>query len=107
MHYYGMLNYLQLGNEQSARVEARKVYNGMIDRHPAAIVRCANVADVIAVVGYAHEQGLDLSVRSAHVSTVGPQAVDVFYVQETHAGRLSDERASAAAHAVRSALRGS
>ncbi|QIK76983.1 [protein-PII] uridylyltransferase [Nocardioides piscis] len=51
--------------------------------------------------------GLDLSVRSAHVSTLGPQAVDVFYVQETHAGRLSDERASAAAHAVRSALRGS
>ena len=47
---------------------------------------------------------LDLSVRSAHVTTLGPQAVDVFYVQESGAGRLSDERASGAAHAVREAL---
>jgi [protein-PII] uridylyltransferase len=50
--------------------------------------------------------GLDLSVRSAHVTTVGPQAVDVFYVQETGAGALTDERAAAAAHAVRRALGG-
>ena len=48
--------------------------------------------------------GLELSVRSAHVATLGPQAVDVFYVQENGAGRLSDERASAAAHAIRHAL---
>jgi [protein-PII] uridylyltransferase len=48
----------------------------------------------------------DVSVRSAHVSTVGPQAVDVFYLQEQGAGRLSDERAAEAAHAVRGALPG-
>ena len=48
----------------------------------------------------------DISVRSAHVSTVGPQAVDVFYLQEQGAGRLSDERAAEAAHAVRGALLG-
>jgi [protein-PII] uridylyltransferase len=47
---------------------------------------------------------LDLSVRSAHLTTLGPQAVDVFYVQELGAGVLSDERAAAAAHAVRRAL---
>lgn len=46
-----------------------------------------------------------ISVRSAHVSTLGPQAVDVFYLQEEGAGRLSDERAAVAAHAVRDALR--
>jgi [protein-PII] uridylyltransferase len=46
----------------------------------------------------------DLSVRSAHVDTLGPQAVDVFYVQESGAGALTDERASEAAHAVRHAL---
>ena len=49
---------------------------------------------------------LDLTVRSAHVDTLGPQAVDVFYVQETSAGVLSDHRAADAAHAVRAALTG-
>lgn len=47
---------------------------------------------------------LDLSVRSAHVATLGPQAVDVFYVVEPGAGALTDERAASAVHAVRSAL---
>jgi [protein-PII] uridylyltransferase len=47
---------------------------------------------------------LDLSVRSAHVSTIGPQAVDVFYLQEPGAGALTDERAASAAHAVRREL---
>ncbi len=47
---------------------------------------------------------LGLAVRSAHVDTLGPQAVDVFYVQEEGAGALPDERAADAAHAVRSAL---
>ena len=46
----------------------------------------------------------DLSVRSAHLTTLGPQAVDVFYVQEPGAGVLSDERAASAVHAVRRAL---
>ena len=47
---------------------------------------------------------LHLTVRSAHVTTVGPQAVDVFYVQEPGAGVLSEERAASAVHAVRRAL---
>ncbi len=47
---------------------------------------------------------LDLSVRSAHLTTLGPQAVDVFYVQEPGGGVLSDERAASAVHAVRGAL---
>lgn len=48
--------------------------------------------------------GLDVSVRSAHVSTLGPQAVDVFYVQEASAGALSETRAAEAAHAIRRRL---
>ena len=49
---------------------------------------------------------LDITVRSAHMDTLGPQAVDVFYVQEAHAGTLSEDRAAEAAHAVRAALGG-
>ncbi|MFT3871273.1 MAG: [protein-PII] uridylyltransferase [Nocardioides sp.] len=48
------------------------------------------------------QQGI--TVRSAHVDTLGPQAVDVFYVQEADAGVLSESRAAQVAHAVRSAL---
>ncbi len=46
----------------------------------------------------------DVWVRSAHLTTLGPQATDVFYVQEPGAGALSDERAASAVHAVRRAL---
>ncbi len=49
---------------------------------------------------------LDLSVRSAHVTTLGPQTLDVFYVQELGAGPPSDHRAASAVHAVRRALGG-
>ena len=35
--------------------EARKVYNGMIDRRPRLIARCADVADVIAAVHFGRE----------------------------------------------------
>src|SRR5262245_7170961 len=34
---------------------ARQVYNGMINRHPRLIARCANVADVIAAVHFARD----------------------------------------------------
>jgi hypothetical protein len=42
---------------------ARRVYNGLIDRRPAMIVRAAGVADVIAAVNLAREHRLPLAVR--------------------------------------------
>lgn len=50
---------------------ARKVYNGMIDKHPKLIVRCADTADVIAVVKYARENNLLLAVRGGGHSGAG------------------------------------
>lgn len=47
---------------------------------------------------------LGMTVRSAHVDTLGPQAVDVFYLCEWGAGPLGERRAAEAAHAVRRAL---
>jgi FAD/FMN-containing dehydrogenase len=43
--------------------EARALYNGMIDKRPALIARCADVADVIATVNFARETGVDLAIR--------------------------------------------
>jgi FAD/FMN-containing dehydrogenase len=43
--------------------QARRVYNGMIDKRPALIVRAADVADVISAVNFAREQHLLLAVR--------------------------------------------
>jgi FAD/FMN-containing dehydrogenase len=51
--------------------EARKVYNGMIDKRPAAVVRCTGTADVAAVIGVARSEGLDLSVRGGAHSAPG------------------------------------
>ena len=50
---------------------ARHVYNQNIDRSPALILMCADVADVIAGVNYAREQGLDLSVRGGRHNVAG------------------------------------
>jgi [protein-PII] uridylyltransferase len=68
-------------------------------------VRTADRPGVVHLVCAALAR-LDLTVRSAHVDTLGPQAVDVFYVQESAAGALGDTRAASAAHAVRDALSG-
>ncbi|WP_426750380.1 FAD-binding oxidoreductase [Myxococcus sp. Y35] len=43
--------------------ESCRVYNAMIHKHPALIVRCADVADVIAAVAFAREHRLTLAVR--------------------------------------------
>lgn len=51
--------------------DARRVYNQNIDRSPALILMCADVADVIAGVNCAREQGLDLSVRGGRHNVAG------------------------------------
>jgi FAD/FMN-containing dehydrogenase len=56
--------------------EARHVYNAMFDKRPAFVVRCVDVADVIAVVNFARETGLPLAVRGGAHSAPGFGTVD-------------------------------
>jgi len=51
--------------------DARGVHNGMIDRHPAAVVRVANVGDVMAAVAHARDNDLPLSIRGGGHSAPG------------------------------------
>ncbi len=43
--------------------EVRAVYNGMIDRRPAAIVQCRDAADVSSAVRFAQRHGIEIAVR--------------------------------------------
>jgi FAD/FMN-containing dehydrogenase len=56
--------------------EARAVHNGMINKQPALIAHCADVADVQAAVGYARDAGLDVAVRGGGHSGPGFGTVD-------------------------------
>jgi FAD/FMN-containing dehydrogenase len=51
--------------------KARIVWNAMIDRHPAAILRCASVADIQAGLRWAQSQGLPVSIKGGGHNVAG------------------------------------
>jgi FAD/FMN-containing dehydrogenase len=55
---------------------ARKVYNGMIDKKPAAVVRCSDVADVMAAVKFGRTHDLRVAVRGGGHNGGGLGIVD-------------------------------
>jgi FAD/FMN-containing dehydrogenase len=55
---------------------ARAVWNGMIDRSPAVIARCAGVADVQAALGFARGHGLPVAVRGGGHNAAGLAVCD-------------------------------
>src|SRR6266540_1902121 len=56
--------------------DACKLFNAMIDKRPALIARCRDVADVIAAVKFAQESGLDTAIRGGGHNGGGLGSVD-------------------------------
>jgi len=56
--------------------QARAIWNGAFDRHPAVIARCRSTADVIDVVRFADESGLPLAIRGGGHSLAGLSTCD-------------------------------
>jgi FAD/FMN-containing dehydrogenase len=56
--------------------EARRVWNGSIDRRPALITRCTSTKDVVAALGFARRSGLPVAVRSGGHSFPGHSVAD-------------------------------
>jgi FAD/FMN-containing dehydrogenase len=65
-----------IGREQPAYDQLRKVFNGMIDRHPALIARCNHARDVSAAINFARASGLPVSVYGGGHNVTGNAVCD-------------------------------
>jgi FAD/FMN-containing dehydrogenase len=62
--------------EDPGYADATGVYNAMIDRRPALVARCAGVADVLAAIRFARDQGLRVAVRGGGHNVAGNALCD-------------------------------
>lgn len=70
--------------------EARKLFNGLIDKRPSLIARCASAADVQAALAHAREHGLVVAVRGGGHSTAGYSCCDDGIVIDTSPMKRAD-----------------
>lgn len=78
-------NFPELGNRLHGRLlmpgapgydDARRIFNAMIDRHPAAIARCADTGDVVASVLFARQGDIPVSVLGGGHGVAGDSLID-------------------------------
>ena len=79
--------------------EARRVWNGMIDRRPIAIVRAAGIDDIARVIQHARDADLPLAIRGGGHNVAGNGVVDAGIVLDL--GRLNRVEVDADARLVR------
>lgn len=56
--------------------EVREIWNAMIDRRPAVIMRCAEADDIPPAITFARENGLEISIRGAGHNIAGNAVCD-------------------------------
>jgi FAD/FMN-containing dehydrogenase len=74
--FAGRLRGVLLGPDDPEYDAARKVWNGMVDKRPGLIARCAGPADVIECVRFAREHDLRVSVRGGGHNYAGKSVTD-------------------------------
>lgn len=94
----GFHGYL-LQQEDPGYEEARHVHNAVADRRPAVIAQVGDVADVIAAIRFARDQGLPIAVRGGGHHAAGFGSVDDGFVIDL--GRLRGVRVDPAARTAR------
>jgi len=72
----GCLRGAVLGRDDPAYAAARRVWNGLADRYPAVIARCADVADVVEAVRVASEHRPVVSIRGGGHQVAGSAVCD-------------------------------
>ena len=65
-----------LQSTDSGYDDARRVHNGLIDKRPALIARCRNVADVVDAVNLARESSMEVAVRGGGHNVAGRATID-------------------------------
>jgi FAD/FMN-containing dehydrogenase len=62
--------------EEAGYEDARRAFNALIDRRPALIARCQGVADVVAAINFARENGLEVTIKGGGHSVAGLSLAD-------------------------------
>ena len=65
-----------IGRADARFDDARRIWNGRIDRRPMLIAQCADVADIIVCVHFAHDHALPVAVRGSGHACAGTALCD-------------------------------
>ena len=89
-----------LGPQDAGYDAARAVYNGLVDRKPALIVRCRTTNDVVEALALARRAGLEVSIRGGGHNVAGRAVTDggvMIDLAEMKGIAIDPERATATA----------